>query len=160
MSSGSQKLIEQTGRIAGLVTVCIVLIVTVQEGSCDRLAQADGHSKPEESRKVRSGVWGGDHIIIEVSSTGANVMFECADGIIEESLVIDGNGRFDVRGVHTRRTGGPARSDQKPERLRARYIGSVKGNSMTLTVTLPDTNETEGTYSLTYGERPELRRCL
>ena len=109
---------------------------------------------------MQNGVWGGDHILIEVTSTGATVMFECADGTIEESLVIDGNGRFDVRGVHIRRTGGPARSDQKPERLRARYSGSVKGNSMTLTVTLPDTNETEGTYSLTYNQRPELRRCL
>jgi hypothetical protein len=160
MSSVSQKLIGRAGHlIPGLLVICTVLIFTLL-GAFGRLTLPGGGSRPEESRKVQNGVWGGDHILIEVTSTGATVMFECADGTIEESLVIDGNGRFDVRGVHIRRTGGPARSDQKPERLRARYTGTVKGNSMTLTVTLPDTNETEGTYSLTYNQRPELRRCL
>ena len=160
MSSRSKTLIERTGRFAGLLIACTVLVVT-EPGSCAMLTQARGCSMPEEvDRKVKKGVWGGDHIILEVSDAGATVMFECADGTIEEPLVIDRNGRFDVRGVHLRRTGGPARSDQKPERLRARYTGSVNGNSMTLTVTLRDTNETAGPYSLTYNERPELRRCL
>jgi len=30
---------------------------------------------------------------------------------------------------------------------------------MTLVVTLTDTKETVGTFSLTFGERPELHRC-
>ena len=161
MSSRSEKLIGRGGRlIAGLLISSTVVVVTVQEASRSRLAQTSGATTAEEKRKVQNGIWGGEHILLEVSDTGATVMFECADGTIEEPLVIDEKGRFDVRGIHIRRSGGPARSDQKPERLQARYIGSVNGNSMTLTVTLPDTNETEGSFSLTYNVRPELRRCL
>jgi hypothetical protein len=139
---------------------CAPFIVTASGKSCERFAQPSKDPMATASRKVQTGVWGGDHIIIDVTDGGAKIMYDCAEGVIEQPIETDDNGRFDVRGAHIRNHGGPVRSDEKPDRHRARYAGRVNGKTMTLTVTLADTNETIGTFSLTYGERPELKRCL
>jgi hypothetical protein len=147
-------------KAVGALIACSPLVVTVWGRSCERSAQPARDSIMAATRKVQTGVWGGDHIIIDVTDTGAKIMYDCADGVIEQPIETDDNGRFEVQGAHIRNHGGPVRSDEKPDRHRARYAGRVNGNTMTLTVTLADTNEPVGTFSLTYGERPELKRCL
>lgn len=113
-----------------------------------------------ETNKVAKGVWGGNHIIMEVTDLGAKIEYDCAYGTIDETIELDDHGYFEVAGKHTRRRAGPARSDQKPDRHDARYTGRVEGNRMTVTVTLTASRETVGTFSLKFGERPELTRCL
>lgn len=79
--------------------------------------------------------------------------------MIEQRIELDSDGRFEVEGVHTRERRGPARSGDTPDRHPARYTGRVNGKTMILVVTLTDTNETVGTFSLTFGEPPELHKC-
>ena len=53
-------------------------------------------------------VWGGDHIEMEVTKTGARVEFDCAHGTIDAPLRVDSQGAFTLQGdVHARarRTG-------------------------------------------------------
>jgi hypothetical protein len=97
--------------------------------------------------------------MMEVTDAGADLTYDCAHGTIGQPIALDSNGRFDVQGTHTRERGGAARSDETPDRHPARYTGRVDGKVMTLVVTLADTNETVGTFSLTFGERPEIHRC-
>lgn len=113
-----------------------------------------------EITKVPEGVWGGPHIIMKVNADSAAITCDCAVGTIDEPIKIDKDGRFSVRGTFTRQRGGSVRSDETPDRSPARYDGRVDGKSMTLVVTLPNTNETEGTYYLKFGEQPELTRCM
>lgn len=136
-----------------------LLAVTLPE-TASEMGRSAGRRPAEPTGKVTKGIWGGNHIIMEVTDLGANIAYDCADGTIDQPMKRDNAGHFDVRGTHTRRRGGPARSDEKPDRHQARYMGRVEGNSMTLTVILTGTKETVGTFSLTFGERPELTRCL
>jgi hypothetical protein len=124
----------------------------------DSIRTADS-APMQEARQVSEGVWGGANVLMEVTDAGAAITYECAHGTIEQRVELDGKGCFDVRGTHTRERGGPVRSDETPDRHPARYAGRVDGKIMTLVVTLTDTKETVGTFSLTFGERPELRRC-
>ncbi len=97
--------------------------------------------------------------MMEVTDAGAALTYDCAHGTIDQPIVLDGSGRFDVRGTHTREHGGAAMSNEDPNRHPARYTGRVDGKVMTLVVTLADTKEAIGTFSLTLGERPEIHRC-
>lgn len=109
---------------------------------------------------MQAGMWGWQHIMLEVAEGRAELTFDCAHGTIDQPLDFDAAGRFDLRGTFVREHGGPVRSDETPPKLQARYAGRVEGKSMTLTVTLPDTKETVGTFSLTHGEQPDLTKCL
>lgn len=144
--------------VVGALLACSQLNVSLPERSCEK--GRPGRPPNARTRKVPKGVWGGQHIVVEVTDLGAKITYDCADGAIDHTMELHNDGRFEVRGTHTRYRGGPVRSDDEPDRHQARYTGRVKGNSMTLTVTLTDTKETVGTYSLTYGERPELTRCF
>jgi hypothetical protein len=114
----------------------------------------------ENGDKVQTGVWGGPHIIMNVTESGAIITYDCAHGTIDQRIVSDHDGRFELQGTHVREAGGPVRSDHQPDSHPARYAGRVEGKTMTLTVTLTDTKESAGTFSLTYGEQPELTRCM
>ena len=146
-------------RVAAALITCSPFLVVVSN-SYEGFALEPRNPTMETTRKLKNGVWGGESIIVEVTDSGATITYDCADGRIEHSIKIDDNGSFNVTGTHTRHIGGPVRSDEKPDRKRARYRGRVQDTSMTLTVTLTDTNESVGSFSLTYGERPELKRCF
>jgi len=69
---------------------------------------------------VPPGSWGGDHIGLEVSDTGARVEYDCAHGTIDGVLTLDAQGRFDARGAYVRERGGPVREDdRRPARRHA-----------------------------------------
>jgi hypothetical protein len=109
---------------------------------------------------IEKGTWGGPHIQLDVTDGGASVQYDCAHGTIDERLTLDAAGRFDVRGTHAREHGGPVRIDEKESREAARYAGRVEGETMTLTVTLADSKEPLGTFTLKRGQTGRLFRCL
>jgi hypothetical protein len=112
------------------------------------------------SDHVAAGVWGGEHVALEVSADGGRIEYDCAHGNLGEPLALDRSGRFDVNGTHTPEHGGPMREDEKAESRPARYAGRVDGGRMTLTVTLTDTGESLGTFALTQGVAGRLLKCL
>jgi hypothetical protein len=119
-------------------------------------------------RQASPGVWGGEHIGLWVDQKGARVEYDCARGVIDEPLRLDAKGRFEARGTHRRESGGPARPDgeldetgkSQPSGQPARYTGRVVGKKMTLTVTLVETGEHVGTFSLAHEREPRLNKCL
>jgi hypothetical protein len=106
------------------------------------------------------GSWGGEHIALEVTTSGARIAYDCAYGSIHEPLRADEHGSFDVLGVHVREHGGPVREGEPLEERPARYTGWVTEGEMTLTVTLTDTGQQVGTFTLRRGEPPRVYRCL
>ncbi len=106
------------------------------------------------------GAWGGDHLSMQVEPTGATLEYDCATGTITEALVPDGAGHFDVRGVHTPGHGGPVREGEIGPHYAARYVGLVRGDEMTLVVSLVDTSVVVGTFTLERGRAGSVFRCL
>jgi len=106
------------------------------------------------------GVWGGDHIGMVVSDSSTTIEYDCAHGTIDEPMIIDENGEFEVRGVHMFEHGGPIRIGEVPDEHPALYQGSIEGEVMTLKVTITDTGKEFGSFTLTLGANPNVFKCL
>jgi hypothetical protein len=95
---------------------------------------------------------------LEVTAKGATLEYDCARGTIDSPVVLNGRGRFTAKGTHRTERGGPTRVDAAPSSA-VRYSGAVKGDTMTLTVTLETGNERVGVFTLTRGREPLLMKC-
>mgnify|MGYP003288511566 CR=1 FL=1 len=65
-------------------------------------------------QRIPTGVWGGQHINIDVGEKSARIEYDCASGVIDGPLIVDSNGKFKLRGTHRMLRGGPVRADEKP----------------------------------------------
>ena len=112
------------------------------------------------SINVPTGVWGGDHIAMEVTDKGAQLDFDCAHGSIDEPLVLDNRGRFTVKGSYTAEAPGPQHDDQNQRTRPALYAGAVEGSSMTVTISFTDKADALGPFLLTRGKTAKITKCL
>jgi hypothetical protein len=108
---------------------------------------------------IMNGTWGGDHALLEITTTSAPIEFDCAHGELPVPLTLS-RGSFDVMGYYVQEHGGPIRTDETVERQPARYSGTVSGNTMTLLVRLPATARDIGTFNLTRGSSGRVFKCL
>jgi hypothetical protein len=109
---------------------------------------------------IALGPWGGSHVSMHVTSAGASLEYDCAEGVIEEPLRPDPEGRFTATGLHTPGRGGPIRVGEILPAFRARYDGRVKGEQMSLLVTITETGIELGSFELRRGSSGLLVRCL
>jgi hypothetical protein len=112
-----------------------------------------------ESKHPPARTWGGTGINLEVTKAGGRVEYDCAHGTIDQPLVFDRRGRFDVVGMHFLEHGGPVREGEEAKGQAVRYSGRVTGDTMRLTVKLPD-GRVLGPYTLVRGRAGRLRKCL
>ena len=108
---------------------------------------------------VPPGDWGGQHIGMVVNNSGATIEYDCASGTIDEALVT-ADGIFTAIGTHIRGHGGPVREGEIADKHPARYDGRTDGKTMTLDVTLTDSGEKLGTFTLQRGASPNVFKCL
>ena len=108
-------------------------------------------------QRIPVGNWGGQHINIKVTAQSATIEYDCANGVIQGPLVVDRNGNFNLRGTHRMERGGPVRADETPREVPATYTGSIRGNTMTLSLKVSDA-EVE-TFKLVKGKEGELFKC-
>ena len=113
--------------------------------------------KIQKMQRISTGLWGGQHISMNVKAKSATIEYDCASGVIDGPLVVDRNGHFNLRGTHRMERGGPVRSDEDPRQAPATYSGSIQGNTMTLTLKLSDSDEE--TFTLEKGKPGELFKC-
>jgi hypothetical protein len=132
----------------------LILLALWQNGSCK---SAGTNIMLNEQDKVATGSWGGQNISMQVSDAGARIQFACARGSISQPIALDSKGGFSVKGVFVSEPPGPTRDDI-PNRP-ALYSGSVQDNTMTLSITLTDTDQKLGTFNLEHGKSIPLRRC-
>ena len=122
-------------------------------------SQTQSSAAPKKAEGQVTGLWGGDHISMEVTEGGATIVYDCARGSITEKIVPDRSGKFAARGFHVKGHPGPTRLGEDTKGEPANYDGSLEGETMTLTVTLRGTNEMVGNFTLTYGKMGRIRRC-
>ena len=114
-------------------------------------------AKTKKMQRIPTGVWGGPHINIEVGEKSARIEYDCASGVIEGPLVVDATGNFKLRGIHRVERGGPTRADDDAKGQPATYIGSIKGNTMTLSLKLAGSDAE--TFTLEKGKEGDLVKC-
>lgn len=136
----------------------LALAGVVESASCGAKGGA-GRVSVEGGERLEKGGWGGEHVRLVVTDGGAQVEHDCAHSTITKPIVLDKDGRFDVPADFVVERGGPIRRDQPPAVRPARYAGRVEGDTMTLTVTLTDTGEDAGTFTLTRGSSGRLMKC-
>jgi len=147
--------------MSGTALSAILVLFLLQTASCQTGGPGSTLDGPPGTQdRVSNGTWGGDHVGMEVTDDGATLDYDCAHGTIDEPLVLDGQGDFDVTGTHVTEHFGPQPGDGKSDSHPARYTGHVEGESMTLTVTLTDTQEEFGTFKLAFGASPRVVKCL
>jgi hypothetical protein len=144
---------------------CVLGIMVAQGGACrsESAKVANANSNVAASLapdKLKTGVWGGEHIRAEISEAGAHFEFDCANGKVGKAIMLDGQGRFDVTGTFSAEHGGPVQRDETDNTRPVRYAGIVKDNEMTLTITASDTKKEIGSYTLNHGNDVRLRKCL
>ena len=109
---------------------------------------------------VPNGSWGGEHIGLIATDSGATIEYDCGAGIITGPLTLDASGNFDWRGVHYPGHGGPVRADQPPDAHPARYTGHATSNQMTIALTILDMAVPEQTFTLQRDAEARVFRCL
>jgi len=109
-------------------------------------------------QRIPKGEWGGTHISMNVSDQSATIEYDCAHGEIPGPLNIDGEGKFQLPGTFTPERGGPIRADDAPQAQHAKYTGTIKGNTMTLTLKIGDSDDTE-TFTLEKDKQGKLFKC-
>jgi hypothetical protein len=143
--------------LSAFLIVPFLFLFPGQDASC-RSSKMD--KPPEEKvQRVPAGLWGGTHIILNVTNDGATVAMDCARGTINQPMEMDGTGHFDVKGTFIAESPGPTRPGGETGRS-VRYSGAVKGKSMTLTIVPTGTDETLGTFTLTQGKQGRIWKCL
>lgn len=146
-------------KLITLITICLIVIVIAQGGSCrSSNANADMTTSPK-TEKLPSGVWGGEHINAQVTETGVEIEFDCAHGSIPTQVVLDAQGRFNMRGKFTAERGGPIRRDETGNDRAVQYAGTVKGKEMTLTISDSNTKEVIDSFTLRHGSEGRIRKC-
>lgn len=136
-------------------SLTLIMLALLHAGRCPgETGTMDGGDK-----HLAAGDWGGKHVRMEVSGEGALLEFDCATGRITGRVALDAEGRFSAGGDFMREGFGPRDEDKVTKGVPALYVGEVKGDAMTLTVTLAETREQVGTYTLTRGSRGRLWKC-
>lgn len=105
------------------------------------------------------GLWGGEHISMQVTDLRTTVEYDCAHGTIDRRITLDRRGRFNVSGIQVAERGGPIRQNEQPTGYPVRFAGQVNGKRMKLSVSNSITRELVGVFTLVYGSEPKLRKC-
>lgn len=142
-------------------------------GAAKSRTRSNSDANPRRRKRKQSLVagtsWGGRHISLKVTETGAAVEYDCGHGTIAQRVELDKQGHFDVSGTYENDTAGPSHSISAEDGTsntsgavagrKARYAGRITGRTMTLSVNLADTGATLGTFKLTLGAPSRLYKC-
>jgi hypothetical protein len=124
-----------------------------------RGAAESGGGRAAAGETLTAGVWGGEHVRMEVGGGGVSFELDCGGGSVGRAIALDGEGRFDVKGTFVAQHAGPVLRDEEANTRPARYTGRVRGQTLTLTVTLAEPEEDAGTFTLKRGSEGRLTKC-
>lgn len=139
-----------------LITACIALSCSGQMRGSHPV-----QSGPlEPTKAVPDGVWGGEHIRMDIKDNSADIEFDCARGTISQRLELDGQGRFSVQGLYVASTPAPVATDSglSASGVKATYTGTLSGDSLRLDV-LIEGHDAPLTFGLVRGDPGHLAKC-
>jgi hypothetical protein len=139
-----------------------LLFQTNSAGKGKKRVKGKSRQKLNQSKlvSVPPGSWGATGIGLVIEEDNVKIEYDCAEGEIKQKFTIDEQGNFSMNGVYIRRYPGALRVNLPLKRQPAIYEGKISGNTMTLKVTLTETNERLEEIVLERDKIPGIRRCL
>jgi hypothetical protein len=124
------------------------------------LVSGSAASAPQRVKRntIAAGVWGGQHVRMDVNETGATFEFDCANATVAEPIAIDQHGQFRAKGVFHAESPGPSRESDPTENANATFTGSVEGDTLHLIISITDENESRS-FTLVKGRKARLMKC-
>lgn len=104
------------------------------------------------------GEWNGLHASLVVEKSGGAIEYDCAHGGFGSGVRPDPLGQFAVTGVFVREHGGPIWEGEVPDTVPALYLGTVRGDELTLRMVVG--TDTAGPYILKRNGQVRLTKCL
>lgn len=141
--------------VLGAQIAAVALAFGVIHGAACASAMPAGR----QDRRLPPGTWGGEHVALTVTDSGGHFEFDCAAGDIAKPLVVDDTGRFAMDGVFVQERPGAIRMGEQPERKPARYLGQLADKTLTFDVTLVDSKDAIGHFTVTLDATPRVRKC-
>ena len=142
-----------------LILGAFPMLLTLLINDSNRNIERRGGEPNKKIKTVQKGTWGGEHIHLEVSEQGSQIEYDCAQGSIDQKIVLDARGRFKVSGTHVVERGGPVRESGSSKGDPVQFTGRVSGKKLELTVRRRDSKEVIGVFTLFYGQEGKLRKC-
>ena len=142
-----------------VISACLLFTILGDRGACGTKGGAINKNPVQNNDKLATGVWGGDHIRAEVTESGAQIEFDCAHGAIDQAIVLNSKGGFDVPGKYAPQHGGPVRDDEESKAISVHYVGAIRGSELSLTITNAETKGSIGDYILTHGNEGRVMKC-
>ena len=112
-----------------------------------------------QGKAPQTTVWGGDHVEMEVTPTGAQLEFDCAHGTIDEPVRADTKGAFRAKGTFSPEHSGPSRDGDAARVFQATYAGKIQDDTMTLRIVVDGQDPQGTTYLLRRDRRANLMKC-
>jgi hypothetical protein len=114
-----------------------------------------------QSRTVKPGEWNGETARATVTKTSVRFDFGCSAGNVDSPLRIDKNGDFRVKGTYVYTPGTPLPPGVPPaEAQEVFFVGTIKGNKMSLSIDFPNSERPSPTYELVFGtSHKDIPRC-
>lgn len=109
-------------------------------------------------QKADAPTWGGDHVRMTVTGSGAMLEFDCATGEIPGRVPLAPAAKFNRKGSYIRGHFGPTRLGDESSTA-AEYSGTVQGDVLHLEVRNADGHAPIGDYTLTRGAPGRVRKC-
>lgn len=110
-------------------------------------------------RPLETGSWGSpqsnglDNYLLTVTSSGATLRSPCSTGTLDGVIQVDTSGRFENAGTYQVQAGPAGLANP------ARFVGTVAGQKMTITVVVPRTGQIFGPFTLSFGQVPRIGYC-
>jgi hypothetical protein len=137
--------------------VALLLAIALVAASTEKRAAArnSNHAPPAS---VSLGLWGGSDLEMQVTSHGATLEFDCAQGTIAEPLSLDEAGKFQVKGTFQTQ-GGAIKRNQPSQGADVVYTGTVQGDTMRLEFTVGENKGSPEKFTLVRGQAGNLKKC-
>lgn len=103
--------------------------------------------------------WGGLHVSMQMTTGGATLRFDCAQGEIQQPIKPNASGEFSVSGTYTPERGGPVQKDNPSPDLPAVYKGTIHDDTMQLEIVLHDKQQAPEPFILTRAKTGRVVRC-
>lgn len=140
------------------LSISLLLLALSDGGSCNTKEKGANKAPMQSTNKLATGAWGGQDIRLEVKDSGADMQFACATASIDEPVTLNSEGGFDVKGKFIAQRPGPTRVGENNS-VAARFVGRLKDQELTLTISNLETKEAIGTFTLTHGGAGRVKRC-
>ena len=156
----TRAVLRADGEMRFVAVVLIAACVGLSSAGQMQATRPAQSSAAAPAEAVPNGVWGGEHIYMEVNDSGADIEFDCARGSISHRLELDDKGRFKIQGIYIAERPASAAADGglTASGVKTTYTGTLSGSRLRLEVFIEGQDKPR-TFVLVRGDQGDLAKC-